>query len=197
MDRFSQHHKILANLVAIEDLVIGRSLDVRETPAAKIIVDMNPTHNRMHGRQDGSLLSRKGGIRSVLWACECCASSARLRGGTSHLAGQLAQAFLSDEHSRGDDDRTRVFRAGSLSAIVVVSSRAIGLLVANSEPPASPFGAIPRPLHIPGHYIHVCLNTQPRTGVPETALVDAQAEVKSKDSGPTVPTFRKPLDTTT
>lgn len=52
-DADSEYHKIVADLDAIEDLLIELFLEVHGTPPAEIILDMDPTDSPVHGEQWG------------------------------------------------------------------------------------------------------------------------------------------------
>jgi len=52
-DAESEYHKIVADLDAMEDLLIDVFLDAHDTPPAEIILDMDPTDSPVHGKQWG------------------------------------------------------------------------------------------------------------------------------------------------
>lgn len=52
-DADSDYHKIVADLDAIENLLIDVFLDAHDTPPAEIILDMDPTDSPVHGEQWG------------------------------------------------------------------------------------------------------------------------------------------------
>ena len=52
-DADSDYHKIVANLDAIENLLIDLFLEAHDTPPTEIILDMDPTDSPMHGEQWG------------------------------------------------------------------------------------------------------------------------------------------------
>jgi len=52
-DADSDYHKIVANLDAIENLLIDLFLEAHDTPPTEIILDMDPTDSPVHGEQWG------------------------------------------------------------------------------------------------------------------------------------------------
>jgi len=52
-DADSDYHKIVADLEAMENLLIDLFLDAHATPPAEILLDMDPTDSPVHGEQSG------------------------------------------------------------------------------------------------------------------------------------------------
>jgi hypothetical protein len=93
-DADSDYHKIVADLDAIEDLLIDLFLEAHQTPPLEIILDMDPTDSPVHGEQGGRHFQAHYDEYCFLPRYVCCGDfllAARLRpGDVSATAGAVA-----------------------------------------------------------------------------------------------------------